>query len=39
MTIVSDASGCGITYDNHSDDSKGVIYAPRDVNYAPREQL
>jgi hypothetical protein len=23
------STGCGITYDHHSDDSRGVIYAPR----------
>jgi hypothetical protein len=26
MTIVSDAPSCGVTYDCHSDDSRGIIY-------------
>ncbi len=39
MTIVSDAPSCGIAYNNHSDDFRGVIYALRVVNYAPRELL
>jgi hypothetical protein len=30
MTIVSDAPSCGINYDCHSDNSRGVIYAPRE---------
>ncbi len=30
MTIVTDAPGCGITYDYHSDNCRGVIYAPRE---------
>jgi hypothetical protein len=30
MTIVSDAPSCGVTYDCHSDDSRGVIFAPRE---------
>jgi hypothetical protein len=30
MTIVSDAPSCGVTYDCHSDDSRGVISAPRE---------
>jgi hypothetical protein len=34
---VSDAPNCGITYDRHSDNSRGVIYAPRVFNYAPRD--
>jgi hypothetical protein len=25
MTIMGDAPSCGITYDHHSDDSRGVI--------------
>ena len=28
MMIISDTSSCGITYDCHSDISKGGIYAP-----------
>jgi hypothetical protein len=39
MTIVSDAPSCGNTYNRHSDNSRGVIYAPRVINYAPRELL
>jgi hypothetical protein len=39
MMIVSDAPSCDITYDQQSDDFRGVIYAPRVVNYAPREHL
>ncbi len=35
MTLVSDAPSCGIIYNHHSDD----IYAPRVINYAPREHL
>jgi hypothetical protein len=26
LTIVSDAPSCGVTYNRHSDDSRGVIY-------------
>ncbi len=26
LTTVSDAPSCGVTYDRHSDDSRGVIY-------------
>ncbi len=29
MMIVIDAPCCGITYDGHSDNCIGVIYAPR----------
>ncbi len=29
MMTISDAPSCGITYDDHSDDSRDVIYAPR----------
>jgi len=36
MTIVNDAPSCGITYEHHSDDSRGVIFALRAVNYALR---
>ncbi len=32
MTFVSDALSCGNTYNHH----RGVIYAPRVINYAPR---
>ncbi len=39
MTIISDAPNCGIIYDWRSDNSGGVINAPRVVNYAPREPL
>jgi hypothetical protein len=39
MMIVSDTPSCGITYDCDSDDSRGVIYALRVINYAPREHL
>jgi hypothetical protein len=38
MTIVSDTTSCGVTYDHHSD-SRSVIYAPRVVNYANIEHL
>ncbi len=37
MMIVSDAPSCGVTYNCHSDDSRGIIYAPRVINYYPRE--
>ncbi len=30
MTIVTDAPRCGIPYDCHSDNSRGVIYPPRE---------
>ncbi len=36
---VSDAPYCGVTYDCHSDNSRGVIYALRVFSYAPREHL
>ncbi len=36
ITIVSDAPHCGVTYDHHLDDSRGVIYSPRVINYVPR---
>jgi hypothetical protein len=36
---LSEASNCGATYDCHSDNSRGVTYAPRVFNYAPREHL
>ncbi len=39
MTIVNDAPNCGVTYNHHSDNSKGVIYTIRVVNYPPREYL
>ncbi len=39
MAIVSDAPMRGITYDRHSDNSRGAIYAPRVINNAPREYL
>ncbi len=29
MMIVSDAPSCGVTYNHHSDNSRGVIYATR----------
>jgi hypothetical protein len=32
MTIVSDASSYGITYDCHSDNSRGVTYVSRVIN-------
>jgi hypothetical protein len=35
ITIISDDPSCGVTY-HHSDDSRGVIYAPRVVNFAPK---
>jgi hypothetical protein len=35
MTILSDASTCGITHDHHSDE----IYATTVINYAPGEHL
>ncbi len=34
----NDVTTWSITYDCHSDNSSGVIYAPRVFNYAPREQ-
>jgi hypothetical protein len=37
MTIIREAPSCIITYDCHSDDSMGVIHAPRVINYAPTE--
>ncbi len=33
MTIVSDAPSCGVIYDHHSDDSRGVFYTHRVVNF------
>ena len=36
MMIISDALSCGITYDGHSDDCRGVTYAPRVINNASR---
>jgi hypothetical protein len=36
MMIVSGAPSCGVTYNHHSDNSRCVIYAPRVVNYAPK---
>ncbi len=36
MTVISDASSWGVTYDRHSDNSGSVIYAPRVVSYTPR---
>ncbi len=30
MTIVTDAPGCGLTYDCYSDNFRGVIYPPRE---------
>jgi hypothetical protein len=39
VMIKSDATTRSIIYDRHSDDSWGVIYAPRVVNYAPRKHL
>ncbi len=35
----NDATTSSVTYDRHSDDSRGVIYAPRVINYAHRENL
>jgi hypothetical protein len=29
-TTISDAPNCGITYEHHSVNSRGVIYAPRE---------
>ncbi len=26
ITIVSDAPSCGVTYNHHSDDSRGIIF-------------
>ncbi len=31
MMIVSDINSCGITYEHHSDNSRVVIYAPREL--------
>ncbi len=39
MVIESDAPSCGVTYDDHSGDKRCVIYAPKVINYAPREHL
>jgi hypothetical protein len=39
MMTVSDTPSCGITNDDHSDDKRCVIYAPKVINYAPREHL
>jgi len=30
MMIISDAPSCGVTYDHQSDNSRGVIHAPRE---------
>jgi hypothetical protein len=35
----SDTTTWSITYDHHSYNYGGVIYAPRAMNYAPRELL
>ncbi len=35
MMIISDAPSCGIAYNGHSDNSRGVIYTPRVINYDP----
>ncbi len=35
----NDATTWSITYDRHSDNSRAVVYAPRVINYAPREHL
>jgi hypothetical protein len=35
-SLVSDAPNCSISYDRHSDNCRGVIYAPGAFNYAPR---
>ena len=37
ITIVSDALSYGITYSCLSGDSRGAIYAPRVINYSPKE--
>ena len=37
--IVNDTPSCGVTYGSHSDNSSGVIYAPRVISYALREHL
>jgi hypothetical protein len=36
---VSDGPHFGVTYDRHSDDPRGVTYAPKALNLAPREHL
>jgi len=33
--IISDATSCGVTYNCQSDYSRGVVYTPRVINYAP----
>ncbi len=38
ITIISDGPSCGITYSHSSDDSRGVIYTFRVINYTLREQ-
>jgi hypothetical protein len=30
MTILRDGPSCGVTYDHHSADCRGVIYTPRE---------
>ncbi len=39
MMNLSDAPSCGITYNHSSDDSRGVIYTFRVINYTLREKL
>ncbi len=49
VRIISDAPSCSIAYDCHSDNSRCLIYAPKEydchsdnsrcVIYAPREHL
>jgi hypothetical protein len=39
MMIVSDAVSCGITYDCHSDNFRGVIYAPREHLFIVQSSL
>ncbi len=39
MTILSAVPSCGIPYDYHSDNSRGVINAPGVINNALREHL
>jgi hypothetical protein len=31
MMILSDTPSCGVTYDHHSDNSRGVIYTLREL--------
>ncbi len=32
MMSIRDAPSCGVTYDHHSDNTRGVIYAPGNID-------